>query len=90
MSPNVDDADPTPISDDSYRWLAPRALLGCRKAQAEEGPLETTTVRILRNSGICLAPQYVADELLRAEGFTDVRYVDQGASLDLSSKVGQR
>ena len=25
--------------------------------------------------GICIAPQYVAEELLRAEGFTDVRYV---------------
>src|SRR5205807_2469689 len=24
---------------------------------------------------ICIAPQYVADELLRAEGFTDIRYV---------------
>ena len=25
--------------------------------------------------GICIAPQYVAEELLRAEGFTDIRYV---------------
>ena len=40
-----------------------------------EGSLETTTVRLAKNEGICLAPQYVADELLRAEGFTDIRYV---------------
>jgi NitT/TauT family transport system substrate-binding protein len=26
-------------------------------------------------SGICIAPQYVAEDLLRAEGFTDIRYV---------------
>jgi len=37
--------------------------------------LETTTVRIANVPGICIAPQYVAEELLRAEGFTDVRYV---------------
>ena len=57
---------------------APRVL-------AAEGPLETTTVRLVKNPGICLAPQYVAEELLRAEGFTDIRYVDQCASLDLSA-----
>jgi NitT/TauT family transport system substrate-binding protein len=43
---------------------------------AAEGTLETTTVRIVKESGICIAPQYVAEELLRAEGFTDVRYVE--------------
>ena len=46
-------------------------------ALAEEGgPLETTTVRLAKTDGLCIAPQYVADELLRAEGFTDIRYVD--------------
>jgi NitT/TauT family transport system substrate-binding protein len=43
---------------------------------AAEGALETTTVRLAKTDGLCIAPQYVADELLRAEGFTDVRYVD--------------
>ena len=43
---------------------------------AAEGRLETTTVRLTKVPGICLAPQYVAEELLRAEGFTDIRYVD--------------
>jgi NitT/TauT family transport system substrate-binding protein len=50
-------------------------LFGARPALAEEGGLETTTVRIASLPGICTAPQYVAEELLRAEGFTDVRYV---------------
>jgi NitT/TauT family transport system substrate-binding protein len=48
---------------------APRTL-------AAGGPLETTTVRITKTPGICTAPQYVAEELLSAEGFTDVRYVE--------------
>ena len=59
------------------------------QATAEEGSLETTTVRILKNPGICIAPQLIADDLLRADGFSEVRYVDQGQSLDLSAKIGR-
>jgi NitT/TauT family transport system substrate-binding protein len=52
-------------------------LVRAPRAPAAEGAsLETTTVRLAKTDGICIAPQYVADELLRAEGFTDVHYVD--------------
>jgi NitT/TauT family transport system substrate-binding protein len=34
-----------------------------------------TTLRIMKQPGVCLAPQFVAEELLGAEGFTDVRYI---------------
>jgi NitT/TauT family transport system substrate-binding protein len=37
--------------------------------------LETTRIRLSKIAGICVAPQYVADDLLKAEGFTDVQYV---------------
>src|SRR6516165_5774385 len=50
------------------------------QVRAAEEVIETTTVRIGRNPGICLAPQYIAAELLRAEGFTDVRYVEEPAT----------
>ena len=50
-------------------------LVGAPAARAGEGPLETTTVRFVEIPGICNAPQYVAEELLRAEGFTDLSYV---------------
>jgi NitT/TauT family transport system substrate-binding protein len=50
-------------------------VLGARTALADEGPPETTTIRLARNRAICLAPVYIADDLLRAEGFTDIRYV---------------
>jgi len=42
---------------------------------AAEGALETTTVR-LQTPGLCAAPVYIAEALLRAEGFTDIRYDD--------------
>ena len=61
---------------------APRALAG-------DGPVETTTIRLAKNSGICIAPQYVAEELLRAEGFTDVRYVVTEAGLAQSQAIGR-
>ena len=50
-------------------------------ALADEGPPETTTVRLRLDPGICVAPLYVAEELLRAEGFTDVRYVPATSGL---------
>jgi NitT/TauT family transport system substrate-binding protein len=50
-------------------------MLGARASLADEAPPETTTVRLLKESAVCDAPLYVAEELLRAEGFSDVRYV---------------
>jgi NitT/TauT family transport system substrate-binding protein len=41
---------------------------------AAEPPPETTRLAIVQ-AGICFAPQYVAEALLRAEGFSDVTYV---------------
>ena len=48
------------------------------KAASAETPPETTTIRLIYdpdNSSLCYAPVYVAADLLRAEGFTDVRFV---------------
>ena len=50
-------------------------LIGLPHSKAEDGRLETTTVRIAKGPSVCVAPTYLADELLRAEGFTDIRYV---------------
>jgi NitT/TauT family transport system substrate-binding protein len=47
-----------------------------RRGWAEEPALETTTVRFGKFPVICFAPQYICEALLRAEGFTDVRYVN--------------
>jgi NitT/TauT family transport system substrate-binding protein len=50
--------------------------LGSPALLADQGPPETTTIRLQRGATICLAPGQIAEELLRAEGFTDIRYVD--------------
>src|SRR5690242_12162791 len=60
------------------------ALLGLSTpgAAAAEPPPETTTIRLIRSFGaLCIAPQYLAEELLQAEGFTDVQYVEKDAGL---------
>jgi NitT/TauT family transport system substrate-binding protein len=43
---------------------------------AAEPDLETTTVKLPRSPAICTMPQMVTEQLLRAEGFTDIRYID--------------
>ena len=52
------------------------ALFGVRpRVAGAEPPPETTRIRLDRSEGICIAPQYVAEDLLRAEGFSEVTYV---------------
>ena len=55
--------------------LGAATLLGIpRTAMAEPAP-ETTRFRIAQGPFICYAPQMVAEELLRMEGFSDVQYI---------------
>jgi NitT/TauT family transport system substrate-binding protein len=62
-------------------------ILASGRPLADEGPPETTTIRLGKLRSLCLAPQYAAEELLRAEGFTDVRYVPAGAGIPTSQKI---
>jgi NitT/TauT family transport system substrate-binding protein len=55
---------------------AAAGLFGPRESLADEGPPEIGTVRIFRDPSICVAPGQIADALFRAEGFTDIRYVE--------------
>src|SRR5215813_6710258 len=66
-------------------------LVGPPTSSAQDGRLETTTIRIAKIAGICVAPQYVADELLRAEGFTEISYVltEPGTSAALALARGE-
>ena len=54
---------------------AATTTLGRPRPADAQPPPETTTLRLAQISGICVAPQYVASELLRLEGFKDVQYV---------------
>ena len=51
------------------------ALAGRARTADAEAPPETTRIVLLQTASMCQAPQYVAEDLLRGEGFTDVRYI---------------
>ncbi len=52
------------------------ALLGFRsEVLAAEPPPETMRLRIPQIPSTCRSPEWIAEELLRIEGFTDVQYV---------------
>lgn len=64
------------------------ALLQFSNSARAEPPPETTRIRLTATPAICIAPQYVAEPLLRAEGFTDIQYVDlqkTGPSMRIAS-----
>jgi NitT/TauT family transport system substrate-binding protein len=50
---------------------------------AAEPPPETTKLRLVKISGICIAPQYVVEEILHSEGFTEVQYVEAMAGAEI-------
>ena len=54
-------------------------ISGIRSTSAyADPPPETTRIRLTKVPSICVAPQYAAEDLLRAEGFTDISYVGSG------------
>jgi NitT/TauT family transport system substrate-binding protein len=63
-------------------------LLHSRRVLAAEGALETTTLRFTRTPALCTAPLSVAEELLRAEGFSDIRYIDTGSATESANAIG--
>jgi NitT/TauT family transport system substrate-binding protein len=63
-------------------------LTGATASFSQDALLEITSIRIAKNSTICIAPQYIADDLLRAEGFTDIQYLDRAPSI-LSAALGR-
>src|SRR6478609_10187823 len=58
-----------------FAGLSAAGFYGGRKSVAAEPPPEITTIRLERDLVTCIAPQTV-EELLRAEGFTEIRYVN--------------
>lgn len=55
--------------------LGATRVCGAGNARADDGPPETTVLRLPHDPSICIAPIYIADALLRAEGFTEIRRV---------------
>ena len=63
------------------KFIADTAALGATSLLGFGGPVsaesspETDRIRFVKAPAICLAPLYLAEELLRVEGFTDIKYV---------------
>ena len=56
---------------------------------AADAPLETATVRLTKLPTTCIAPQYAAEELLRADGFAEVRYLDVGTGATAAAAIAR-
>jgi NitT/TauT family transport system substrate-binding protein len=59
-------------------WSAAARL----RAEVTDPPLETTTIRLAKMPSICIAPQYVVSDLLNAEGFTNVVYIESDTGVE--------
>jgi NitT/TauT family transport system substrate-binding protein len=57
------------------------AFLGLPQRVAAEPTLETTILRLVDDPAICLAPQYLAEEFLRLEGFSQISYVNSAGGI---------
>src|SRR4029079_1813823 len=57
------------------------ALLALPRTALAEPPPEVTRIRMIHAPSICLAPQLLAEELMRLEGFSEVEYVEIKSNL---------
>src|SRR5437773_1269463 len=63
------------------------SLLPFPRIASAEPPPEITRIRFMHSPSICMAPQYVAEQLLRSEGFSDVSYVRAGSTAEFAESV---
>jgi NitT/TauT family transport system substrate-binding protein len=73
----------------SASLAAAAGVLGARGSLADEGPPETTTIRLAYYPNNCLVPLLVAEDLLRVEGFTDISYVSEPESFTFPQLVAR-
>src|SRR5450432_1721437 len=64
-------------------------LIGATSSIGQEAPPEATTVRLSKIAGTCIAPQYLAEEFLRLEGFANVQYVMSEAGIGQSRALAR-
>src|SRR5689334_11403301 len=60
------------------------ALAGCQTAPPPQvaslrAPVESPSLRVVQTPSMCQSPLYVAQDLLRSEGFTDLQYIKKPA-----------
>ena len=64
-------------------------LIAASNSSAQDLPLETTTITLVKSRSLCVAPQYVAEQLLRSEGFSEVRYVTSDAGINQARVIAR-
>jgi NitT/TauT family transport system substrate-binding protein len=64
-------------------------VFSARGSLADERPPEITTIRLAYYPNNCLVPLLVAEDLLHAEGFTDIRYVSEPESFTFPELVAR-
>jgi NitT/TauT family transport system substrate-binding protein len=83
---DANDTNTTPLSHrtfgDRRRGVAARALLGSGRTARDDGRANWQA------RAICLAPQYAGEELLRAEGFNEIQYVEV-SPIDIPRAIGR-
>ncbi len=60
--------------------LGAASLLGMHRTAAAEPPPEVNRIRLVKIPAICFAPLYLAEDLLRMEGFSEVEYVPRATT----------
>jgi NitT/TauT family transport system substrate-binding protein len=60
--------------------MAGASVLGLPRLAAAEPPPEIPKIRLVHSPAICTAPQYLAEELLHLEGFSEVEYVEMNVN----------
>ena len=65
--------------------LGAASILGWPEISRAEPRPEIRKIRLVKLPAICIAPEYLAEELLRLEGFTEIEYVeiDRAAAPDM-------
>jgi len=64
-------------------------LMGGSRSPGQDAPPEIATVRLAKNIGTCIAPQYLAEEFLHLEGFVNVKYLSEDAGIGQSRAIAQ-
>src|SRR6266446_1290850 len=63
------------------------SLLSLPRIASAEPPPEITRIRFMHVPSICTAPQYVAEQLLRSEGFSLISYVRPACTAGFTEPV---
>jgi NitT/TauT family transport system substrate-binding protein len=69
--------------------LSAAELLGLPWTARAQAPPETKRIRLYRALTTCFAPQYLAEELLLLEGFSDVEYVEPENTATIAEELAR-